>query len=282
MGTYPPHTRKNYLNRRLQRLQRVLRSAISPPGFDKPAPASQTCYWVSDTDGNWYDDRNWASSSGGTGGYGIPGATNPVVFDGQGTGKCTLEAAVNVAAISFTEAGAQVNASFDQAGYTLSCTTFTYNCANNTSPIFDGVIAVSGATFTITAAQNDAIFSSGSITTSASCTITSTDDTAVPQITAADNIIIGTTMTVARLVMSSGKNLSVTDATTLTLLAYTSGDWDALANLDSVSGATWNFVNPAGMVVSDIANVEDSNATNPVDATDNCVDGTGNTNWTFV
>jgi hypothetical protein len=36
------------------------------------------------------------------------------------------------------------------------------------------------------------------------------------------------------------------------------------------------------MVVSDIANVEDSNATNPVDATDNCVDGTGNTNWTFV
>jgi hypothetical protein len=60
--------------------------------------------------------------------------------------------------------------------------------------------------------------------------------------------------------MSSGKNLS----------AYTSGDWDALANLDSVSGATWNFVNPAGMVVSDIANVEDSNATNPVDATDNC------------
>jgi len=48
----------------------------------------------------------------------------------------------------------------------------------------------------------------------------------------------------------------------------------------SDDATTWGFVNPAAMVVSGI-NVQDSNATNAIDATDDCTDGTGNTNWTF-
>lgn len=286
MAYYPPHTRKDALSRRTQRLRRALRSVINPPGADLERAAGQICYWVSDTPGSWYDKNNWSATSGGAGGIGYPSATSAVTFDGEGTGKCTLESAVTCAAISFTEAGAQVNSNFDQNGQQLTCSTFTYNCANNTSTVLDGPIVLTGATFTVTAAQNDAILASATITAGVAVTVTSTDDTAIPQITAADDITFATAITVARLILSSAtvQALEFLNGVDFTLTAYTVGDWDGASGqvntIVSDDATTWGFVNPASMVVAYI-NVQDSNATNAIDATDNCVDGTGNTNWTF-
>ena len=239
-------------------------------------------FWIENTAGGWHDAANWSLTSGGAAEGNVwPISTNDVTFDGAGAGLCTPTASFACRDILIDESDTQVHANLDQNAQILSCRTFVYNCANNNANVFDGTLAVLGSTFTITAAQADSIFSGASITTAIACTITSTDDTNLPIITAADDIAIVTTMTLARLVMAAAKDLVVTDGTTLTLTAYTATDWDALANVIS-QGATWNFVNPAAMVVADIVNIEDSNASNAIDATDNCGDGTGNTNWTFV
>lgn len=292
MGTYPPHTRKTYLQRRLLRLRRGLRSVVNPPGFDYYAPhATNPIYWVGEGEStNWFDARNWASSAGGTAGYGVPSATNAVVFNGGTvTNKCVLEKAVQCAAISFTEAEAAVATEFSQNGKTLTCTTFTYNVPNaNSGECFDGSIYVSGASFTVTAAENADHFGAASVyATGATITVSSAVALASMAFSVAGNFVSGTALSVGRLIMSSTstKTMEFLNGVAFTLATYTAGDWDgasgAINSITSDDATTWDFVNPAAMVVAYI-NVQDSNASNAIDATDNCVDGTGNTNWTFV
>jgi len=294
MGTYPPHTRPNYIKRRLQRLQRVLRSTISPPGFDyPPANTTASCYWVGAVSNDWDNANNWSASSGGAGGYGVPTITNPVVFDGTsgGTFLCYLHRDTQCAAFSVTEADAAVAAEFNQNGYTLTCTTFTYNVPTaNSGEVFDGSIYVSGATFTITAAENADHFGTATVYSTAAAGFTVSSAVALTGVTfsvGGTAFVAATALSVGRLIMSSTatKTMEFLNGVDFTLAAYTVGDWDggsgAINSITSDDATTWGFVNPAAMVVAYI-NVQDSNATNAIDATDNCVDGTGNTNWTFV
>jgi len=296
MGTYPPHTRKTAQERRVLRLRRALRSVINPPDTEYPVPnTTNSIYWVGAGSTNWYDARNWSASSGGDGGYGVPTATNPVVFDGGsdtvGPFLCVLERAVTCAAISFTEAEATVATEFSQNGKTITCTTFTYNVPTaNSGEVFDGPIYVTHntGTFTVTAAENADHFGSDMTVYATGTGITVTSAVALAgTFNCAGNFTTGGALSLGRLIFSSAaaQAIEFLHGVDFTLIAYTEGDWDgasgAVNTIVSDDASTWGFVNPAGMVVAYI-NVQDSNATNAIDATDNCVDGTGNTNWTFV
>jgi hypothetical protein len=231
---------------------------INPPGFDFEVAAGTAVYWVSDTDGIWGDAANWSLTTGGAGGAGVPSKTSAVTFDGEGTGKCTVGRAVQCAALSFTESAAQVDESIDQNGQAITCSTFTYNCTNNTDPIFDGAIILTGATFTITAAVSAAPFASAHITSTENCTYVSA--VALPWVTAQKNFTTSAALTVARLnVFGAATTMVLKESANFTLTAYVSGDWDSMASIASGSGSTAaGFVNPAGMVVSDIAAIKDN------------------------
>jgi len=266
----------NQFSRRMGRSFRNFLLTSNVRAADTPAASTVDLYWVSDTNGAWHDEANWSLTTGGAGGAGVPGALNQVTFDGEGTGLCRLEKAGACKELIFNETAAQVNASFDQQGNALSCETFAYDCANNTSPIFDGQITLSGATLTVTNSVSAAPFASANFVLAANCTVAS--DNALPQITAQEDFTTSAALTVARLIGASGKTFTFKNGVDFTLTAYTSTDWDNLAEVVSVSGAQWGFVNPASMVWRNIADIQDCNATNAINAADRCSDGTGNTN----
>lgn len=64
-------------------------------------------YWVGDTDNDWNDDNNWALTSGGTGGAGVPTIEDDVYFDNQYTNaNCTIDVATaNAKSITFVDGG---------------------------------------------------------------------------------------------------------------------------------------------------------------------------------
>jgi hypothetical protein len=47
-------------------------------------------YWVGATT-SWNTASNWSATSGGAGGAGVPTSADDVIFDGGGTGNCTLD-----------------------------------------------------------------------------------------------------------------------------------------------------------------------------------------------
>lgn len=56
-------------------------------------------YWVRSTPGNWNDPASWSTSSGGSGGASVPGASDKAIFNALRNGNCTINAAVNVKGI---------------------------------------------------------------------------------------------------------------------------------------------------------------------------------------
>ena len=158
----------------------------------------------------------------------------------------------------------------------MTCSTFAFDWDTGTGDFFDGEITVRGLTFTVTAATNASVFASATINCTGACTVASA--VALPQVTAGGDFSTSAALTLARLI-APAQDLIFFHGANFTLTAYTAGDWDA-CNITSDDASTWGFVNPAAMVVVGI-NVQDSNASNAIDATDTCTDGTGNTNWTF-
>lgn len=72
-------------------------------------------YWVGGT-GNWNVSGNWASSSGGSGGAGVPGSSDDAIFDSSsGTGTCTVNVAVDIVNLTCTG----FTGTLDQNGYTM-------------------------------------------------------------------------------------------------------------------------------------------------------------------
>lgn len=95
-------------------------------------------YWVGGT-GTWDTAANWASTSGGSGGAGIPTASDSVFFDGNsGTGTCTIDGG-NVSThqktvTSFTTTGYNGYLAFSGATYPAQVVCngdFTLNSALN-------------------------------------------------------------------------------------------------------------------------------------------------------
>jgi RHS repeat-associated protein len=53
-------------------------------------------YWVSAATAGWNSTANWSSTSGGAGGSSVPGSSDTCYFDGNGLGRCDINANVNV------------------------------------------------------------------------------------------------------------------------------------------------------------------------------------------
>jgi hypothetical protein len=57
-------------------------------------------YWVGPAASNWNNVSNWSTTSGGSPGASVPGSSDAVFFDLGGSGNCSIDATVNVAAIT--------------------------------------------------------------------------------------------------------------------------------------------------------------------------------------
>ncbi len=53
-------------------------------------------FWIAGAISNWNDANNWAASSGGAGGAGVPGTSDIAIFDGNGVGDCVADAIISV------------------------------------------------------------------------------------------------------------------------------------------------------------------------------------------
>jgi phage baseplate assembly protein gpV len=115
-------------------------------------PVRAARYWVATRTSTWNNPANWSTTSGGTGGAPVPGATDAVTFDINGQGNCTIDVAVNIQKItvSFGYFGTitQGANSFSTSGTaSFSSGTFAGGSANIT---FGDNFTLSGATFTST------------------------------------------------------------------------------------------------------------------------------------
>ncbi|UKB83032.1 hypothetical protein LF887_18755 [Chryseobacterium sp. MEBOG06] len=68
-------------------------------GWTFPATAGQDLYWVGGS-GNWNDKTHWAQTSGGTGGYCVPGPSDNVFFDAN-SGFTTTSKIVTLTSASY-------------------------------------------------------------------------------------------------------------------------------------------------------------------------------------
>jgi len=231
-------------------------------------PIPITYYWVSDGDVDWSNPANWSTVSGGPGGAGVPTAGYDVVIDGGGSAVCTLTEASVCKEFSASAGG------FSDGGFGLSCTDFSIT--STTAMSLSGDHTISGD-ITLGAGTNVTWTGASSITTTGTPTITNSA-TNLPHMIHQDDASYVTSTTVARMQILNNSTITFTGGITFTVTAYTDTDWDG----GTVTGAaTWDLANPASMTVRDMT-AQNSNATNEIDATDNCTDNGGNTNWTFV
>jgi len=75
-------------------------------------------YWVG-TNSNWSDGGNWATSSGGAGGAGVPGSDDYTIFDSGSSQNSTLTANVTVAGLAISSG---YNGTVNTSTYTLAVT----------------------------------------------------------------------------------------------------------------------------------------------------------------
>lgn len=277
------HKYKSQVARRLFLLRRS--SALRGTLHDVKATAA-TVYWVGDENSDWNNSNNWGASSGAAGGAGVPKTTTHVVIDGDHTHGLVLGGAVQCGNFTLGAAAGQQTNHFDMNGKQLTCSNFVVDHADDGVVILDGDIVCGGTAFTITALHATALAAwTGDITCTGDVVFASA--VAIPgTVTCTGDFTTNAALQLARLLLTAGQTATFKESANFTLDAYTTGDWDgtALADVTLVSATpatAWNFVNPASMDVQYI-DVTDSNATNAVDATDDCEDGTGNTNWTFV
>lgn len=263
----------------------------SPPaGNPGPAPEGIDLYWVGDVDGDWHNGLNWSTSSGGPGGAGYPGATNDVYIDRLGnTTLCTLQSAAVCKNFNFIEIGDPPlpQGEFDQNGQSLTCVNFYYDNDLQIGGIqdshFDGPITVSG-TFEIATADYDDFYAEGAVITFPNAvTVNSSID--LPTMVHEDDVIYPTAKDVQRLILDAGVTATFKAGAILRIFTYTLGDWDGAIVQSDNPGTAWilNNFGPGvgGMVVSDMTVTDSTASPNEIDATDNCTDGGGNTNWDF-
>lgn len=141
-------------------------------------------YWVAPSTKNWSTSSQWASSSGGAGGAGVPGSSDTAYFDGNGTGNCSINTTVTVyrleIAAGYTGTLSQgINSFTIGAGNaSLSGGTFSGGSANIT---VSGSLTISGTSFTSTSAtltvSGDFTLSSGSFTHNSGTVLFNTPNT---------------------------------------------------------------------------------------------------------
>jgi len=93
-------------------------------------------YWISSSSSNWNNTANWSTSSGGASGASVPGSSDVVYFDANGTGECTLDMNATVDAVNMS------------AG-TLSTSTYTFTISGSSNSSFSGGTINGNNTFNI-------------------------------------------------------------------------------------------------------------------------------------
>jgi hypothetical protein len=80
---------------------RLIQTIIFALGLFIAGSASATeYYWAVSTPGNWNDPNNWAATSGGAGGFGVPSTlADRAHFDANGQGDCLVDGAITVRGI---------------------------------------------------------------------------------------------------------------------------------------------------------------------------------------
>ncbi len=93
-------------------------------------------YWISSSSSNWNSTANWSASSGGAGGASVPGSSDIVYFDANGTGECTLDMDATVDAVIMSDG-------------TLSTSTYTFTINGTNNSTFSGGTINGNNTFII-------------------------------------------------------------------------------------------------------------------------------------
>lgn len=113
-------------------------------------------YWISGTASNFNNSANWATSSGGSGPAGPPGASDDVEFDANGVGDCQFDTAFSGATLTTT------------SGYSGSLDMATDNLNHS----FSGDVVIGGGTLT---PGTGTVTVSGGFSTTGSATIGNND-----------------------------------------------------------------------------------------------------------
>lgn len=244
------------------------------------APAAEpTLYWVGWGDDDWATDVNWSFTSGGPpGGPGIiPTADWHVVIE-PGLNSCTIPDIAACKSLTI------------RAGGVLNFLIFAFeifgDCIINSEEAmtWDGTTQVWGDIYINAAAD---ITYQPSFSWLIHPKIGSGDPSNFTDLvgdtlalSVYDQAVIVAGNLFGRLKLINGAACIVGDGLTIVLGVYQNFDWDG----GLLGGnATWYLDNSAvgAMTVRDMV-VKDSEATNAIDATDNCLDLGGNVNWNFV
>lgn len=113
-------------------------------------------YWIASSTANWNSTTNWSTTSGGAGGASVPGTNDNAIFDGNGLGRCNINA--NASVLHFDVRNGYTDSIVQQNSYTVTVAT-------------NGSFAVSGGIFI---GGNANIINSGSFTLDSSGVFTST------------------------------------------------------------------------------------------------------------
>lgn len=127
---------------------------------------SEPRYWVASSPANWNDAANWSETSGGSGGAGVPDGSQVAVFDGLGTGDCTIDATADVSGLTI-EAGYTGTISLNSQSLTVAEDAFLMRGGTFSggagSILIEDSLNISGGSFQST---------SGTMTLEADCSIT--------------------------------------------------------------------------------------------------------------
>ncbi len=110
-------------------------------------------FWVAAGPSNWNNPANWSNTSGGAGGFSVPGVADAVTFNNVRNGDCTIDAPVNVLSIivnGYTgtiSQGANTFSTVNNASFSTG--TFTGGTSNIT---IGGNFTLAGTAFTSTSA----------------------------------------------------------------------------------------------------------------------------------
>lgn len=112
-------------------------------------------YWIATTTANWNSTTNWSTTSGGAGGASVPGSADKAIFDGSGTGNCTIDATVSITTLDvqsgYTGTISQGSNTITVSGNgTFSGGTFS---GGSVDMSVNGIYTLSGTAFTSTSGR---------------------------------------------------------------------------------------------------------------------------------
>lgn len=187
-------------------------------------------YWIySGTGlGRWNNTANWSSSSGGAGGFSVPGVNDSVYFDGNGVGNDTINVNANMRRLEIAAGytGRIVQTSFTFSVVTSGILSGGIFSGGSALVAFGGSFVLSGTAFTSTSGNlnvGNYTFSSGSFT----------HNNGKVRFVSTSNIIGSTTFYQLEFAPAAASTFKIAPSTILTCLSTLTISGTPLAKLDS-------------------------------------------------